>query len=385
MKVKTDNGQFARSLRCGRFLWSSFARANSGPRQRLRCDYAVPRLDLGQTDHYRTICQKGVITLLPIELWPHLSYGAPLATNLQLDLQRWLRRIVVVFPTNPQKNGVSWKKEDKVVSTSNYSGQFNQSGSKDLDFATLLGIIAAFGLMLTAIAMGSGLRMFLNLESFMIVAGGTLGATLINFPLEDFRRSIAVLRTAFFPSNSSSLIRLHQIIDMARRSKASGNLVIQRDIINEEDSFLRKGVELVVDGIPASTIRSILSIELASLEDRHRRGAQLFQSMGAVTPAMGLIGTLIGLVQMLQHLHDPSQIGPAMATALLTTFYGAVLAYVVFVPLAGKLRARSREEALFKEMTIEGLACIAEGLNPRIIEQHLLSFLPPERRVSQYD
>jgi len=153
----------------------------------------------------------------------------------------------------------------------------------------------------------------------------------------------------------------------------------------ERDPFFKKCLMLLVDGYDAPELRKILEMELAYLDDRHRRGARLFQTMGAIAPAMGLIGTLIGLVQMLGNLDDPSEIGPAMAVALLTTFYGAVLANLVFLPLAGKLRTRSEEETLYKEMTIEGICGIAEGLNPRMIKQRLFSFLPPEKRYAEYE
>lgn len=253
-----------------------------------------------------------------------------------------------------------------------------------LDYATAAGIAAAFGLVMLAIAFSGGLLLFFDLNSLLIVLGGTVGATLINFPLEDFRKTIVILRTAFYPDISSAQHRLRRIVQLARNAKSQGRLALEEDGFRESDPFLRKGIELLVDDLPADDLRDILQTELRYLEDRHRRGAQLFQAMGAIAPAMGLIGTLIGLVQMLQDMSDLSSLGAGMATALLTTFYGAVLAYIIFLPLAGKLRTRSQEELLIKELTIEGLTCIMRGVNPRHIEQHLLSFLPPERRYSEY-
>jgi chemotaxis protein MotA len=237
---------------------------------------------------------------------------------------------------------------------------------------------------LLAILLGGGLASFLDLESFLIVIGGTIGATLITFPLDDFARTLVVLRTAFFPNEDVAHPRIARLVELAKVARSEGELSLEQFSRSEPDPFFRKAIELIVDRIPPDEARRILEIEMAFLEDRHRRGAQLFQTMGTVAPAMGLIGTLIGLVRMLEHLEDPSRIGPGMALALLTTFYGALLAYILFLPLAGKLRARSEQEVLIKEITVEGIMCIAQGTNPRLVEQRLLSFLPPEQRYSLF-
>lgn len=255
----------------------------------------------------------------------------------------------------------------------------------NIDYATLTGIACAFGLVLLAIVLGGNFLSYLDFESALIVLGGTVGATLITFPLEDFQKTFEVLRPALFPDHASARHRMDKLLEFAKVSRAEGGLSLETYAFREPDPFFRKCLELVVDQVPKDDIKRILDIELSFLEDRHRRGAQILQTMGAVAPAMGLIGTLIGLVRMLQNLHDPSQIGPGMAVAILTTFYGALLAYVVFLPLAAKLRMRSEEEQLIKELTIEGALCIVDGLNPRIIEQRLQSFLPPGERHSQFE
>ena len=255
----------------------------------------------------------------------------------------------------------------------------------EFDYATALGICGAFGLVFLAIVLGGRLASFLDFNSFIIVFGGTIGATLVNFPMQDLTRSLVVLQTALWPDQSSGLHRIQTLIDLSSRARSDGILSLENVAYSEPDPFYRKCIQLVVDGMPYEEIQRTLEIELLHLEDRHRRGAQLFQAMGAVAPAMGLIGTLVGLVQMLEHLDDPSKIGPGMATALLTTFYGSLLAYLVFLPLAGKLRARSQAETNIKEMTIEGILCIMKETNPRIIEQRLMSFLSPEQRLSQFE
>ncbi len=258
------------------------------------------------------------------------------------------------------------------------------AGASELDYATLIGAFCAFGLVLLAILLSGGLWSFFDLKSLLIVGGGTLGATLITFPLEDFAKTFSILRPAFFPDQSSAHTRLDRIIELSRIARAEGELSLENYLNFEWDPFFRKGIELVVDRISADEARKIMETEVAFLDDRHRRGAQLFQTMGSVAPAMGLIGTTIGLVRMLENLEDPSVMGPSMAAAILTTFYGAMAGYVVFLPLAGKLRTRSEQEQLIKQMTIEGIVCIAQGLNPRIIESRLSSFLPPEQRRSKY-
>jgi chemotaxis protein MotA len=256
---------------------------------------------------------------------------------------------------------------------------------KQIDLATLIGVFAAFGLVFLSIHLGGGLHSFLDLNSLLIVLGGTLGATLVTFPLGDFKRSMPALKTAFFPNKSSVHKRISRILNIARRVRADSVESVSGDVAGESDTFFRHCLELLIDGQDEEEIRHILGIELDFLEDRHRRSSQLFQTMGTIAPAMGLIGTLIGLVQMLERLNDPSQIGPSMALALLTTFYGAIFANLIFLPLAGKLRSRSEEESLIKEMTIEGIAGVAQGVNPLIIERRLLGFLPPEQRLSEYD
>ena len=252
------------------------------------------------------------------------------------------------------------------------------------DTATLWGICAAFGLVLGAILLDGGLGAFINFKSMLIVVGGTLGATLVTFPIDDFKRTFSVLRSAFFIDESYAYARIQEIVDLARVARNEGAISLESYAQSEHDSFFRKCIQLVADGVPAEDIRRMLELELNFIEDRHRRGAQLFQTMGTVAPAMGLVGTLIGLVRMLENLVDPTKIGPGMAIALTTTFYGALLAYVLFLPLSGKLRARSEQEVLIKELTLEGILCVAERVNPRLLEERLLSFLPPEERISGY-
>ena len=265
--------------------------------------------------------------------------------------------------------------------------KLGHTNRKDFDVATLFGILAAFGLVVIAIALGGGALSFFNVKAVLIVIGGTIGATLVNYPIEDFVKTSRVVRAALFPDRSSSSKRIKTILRLSRKIRASGGsmLAAEDEVYRLDHGFFRKGLELLIDDSQPQEIRRILDIELSVLEERHRKGASLFQTMGNVAPAMGLIGTLIGLVHMLQSLNSPQDIGPAMAVALLTTFYGAILAHIVCLPIAGKLRSRSEEELLYKQMTIEGVVALAENASPQMIEQRLLSFLPPEERLSEYN
>jgi chemotaxis protein MotA len=254
-----------------------------------------------------------------------------------------------------------------------------------MDIATLVGIVSAFALVLISIMLGSGLQLFVNLPSVMIVVGGTFGATMIHYPLKDVFGVFNVIKNVFFTKVWSTQNVIDKFLDFSNISRKEGMLALENSLADIEDNFLTKGLQLAIDGMQPEAIREIMEIEIDYLQERHRFGAEILDTMATFFPAMGMIGTLIGLVQMLQTMDDPSTIGPAMAVALLTTFYGAVAANLVCLPMAGKLRKRSKEEALIKEMVIAGIIAIANGENPRIIEQKLHSFVSPNLRESRFD
>lgn len=249
-----------------------------------------------------------------------------------------------------------------------------------MDLATILGILVSFGLILWALVIGGNPIIFLNLPSALIVLGGTFGATLINYPWRNVFGVFQVLRNAFFSRQHDPVQIIDAFLGYAQRARREGILAIEPLIKNIEDDYLRKGLQLTVDGLEPQVIQEIMETEIAYLEERHDRGAEVLTMMGTFAPAMGLIGTVIGLVQMLRSMNDPSTIGPAMAVALLTTFYGVILANLVFNPMAGKLRARSREEVLVREMILEGLLAISKGENPRILQEKMNSFIAPKMR-----
>ena len=254
-----------------------------------------------------------------------------------------------------------------------------------MDIATLIGICTAFALVVGAILMGSGLTLFINIPGLMIVAGGTLGATMINYPLPDILKVTKVVKNAFFHRKQTVKELIGEFVTLAGTARREGILALESSIGDMKDEFMRKGLQLSIDGLEPSSIREILSTEIDSIQDRHKLGAEIFTTLGTFAPALGMIGTLIGLVQMLQTMDDPSTIGPAMAVALLTTFYGALMANVLFLPIAGKLRNRSSEEVMAKELMAEGIMSIAKGDNPRLLEQKLNAFLAPQLRESSFE
>ncbi len=253
-----------------------------------------------------------------------------------------------------------------------------------MDIATLLGIISAFGLVILAIVMGGGISLFISPPALMIVVGGTLGATMINYPLRDVLGALGVVKNVFFSKPVPMGKVTRQFVDFAGQARREGILSLESDVKSIKDDFFKKGIQLSVDGIEPLSIQEILNIEIDFLRERHQQGAEIFTTMGSFAPALGMIGTLIGLVQMLQTMDDPNSIGPAMAVALLTTFYGSVLANLVFMPVAGKLRTRSKEEILVKEMIVQGVVSLSRGDNPRILEQQLMSFMAPKFRQSSF-
>jgi chemotaxis protein MotA len=253
-----------------------------------------------------------------------------------------------------------------------------------MDLSTIVGLIAAFGLILMAMVTGSSIMVFVDPASMLIVGGGTLGAVLVHFPFGEVKRGIAVSKkTLFYKAKTPGEI-VAQLIEFATKARKEGILSLQSVMNQVDDPFFVKGLQMAVDGQEPETLREMLDKEIEYVMERHESGASIFKAMGAYAPAMGMVGTLIGLVKMLQTMDDPSSIGPAMAVALLTTFYGAIAANVVCIPMAGKLALRSQMEVLEKSLIAEGMSSILNGENPRIMEQRLHAFVAPKLRESNF-
>jgi len=248
-----------------------------------------------------------------------------------------------------------------------------------VDIGTLIGVIVGWVLILGSIIIGGGAGFF-NVPALMITVGGALAATLMHYPLPKVLGTIGVLRKAFGSKEQDYLNLFQKMSDLAVRARRDGLLALEEDIDNMEDPFMRKGFQMAVDGNTVEVIRGVLEGDVNSMVTRHLVGQGVFKSLGAYAPAFGMIGTLIGLVQMLRNMSDPSSIGAGMAVALLTTLYGAMVANLVALPLAGKLEQRSNEEVALKSMVVEGVISIQEGNSPRIVEEKLRSFIPPKLR-----
>lgn len=247
-----------------------------------------------------------------------------------------------------------------------------------MDIATIIGLFGSLALIIGAIATGGSLAGFIDVPSILVVFGGTVAVAFIMFPLGTVLGSMKVGMKAFFSKPPDPMDSIDIVINLAERARKESLVSLEKVSIDNE--FLKRGVLLVADGTEESLIRSVMEIDVDIMKKRHRTGQEVFKGMGNMAPAFGMIGTLIGLVRMLQALDDPSSIGPAMAVALLTTFYGAILANCIFLPLAKKLEERSNEEAMNMELMTEGVLSILNGEHPNIVKEKLNSFLPPSKR-----
>ncbi len=252
-----------------------------------------------------------------------------------------------------------------------------------MDIATLIGLVLAFGLVVFAI--GSGLSSFIDPPSAMIVIGGTVGVMLVSYPLGDVLKIIGVSMKTFIYKLPAPKDVIAQLVEFSQVVRKEGILALESKVGDVDNPFMAKGLQMAIDGQEPNEIEDILYMEMEKLKDRHGKGADLLTQLGTMAPAMGMIGTLVGLVLMLQNMSDPSSIGPSMAVALLTTFYGALIANLVALPMAAKLKSRSKDELLLHEIILTGIQSLVAGENPRVMEQKLLGFLPPKERQSSFD
>jgi chemotaxis protein MotA len=255
-----------------------------------------------------------------------------------------------------------------------------------LDAATIFGLLGAFGLIAVAIYLGGSFAAFIDVPAILIVFGGTIAATTVCFSVAEIRGTAGVVGKTFFHTVREPTHAAVHVMQLAQMARRHGVLSLQ-DILDtlRFEPFLQKGVSMVVDGVPGDEIETILRRDVVSMTQRHMRAASIFRRASELAPAMGLIGTLIGLIQLLGNLDDPSTIGPSMSIALLTTFYGAVLANVVLVPLASKLERNSGLEELVNTIYVLGVASIGRQENPRRLEMLVNSIMPPGNRIRFFD
>ncbi len=245
-----------------------------------------------------------------------------------------------------------------------------------MDLGTLIGLILACVLVFGSIAVGGGAGFF-NVPAMMITVGGSFAAVLMNYPLPKVVSTMRIVRKAFAHKGDDHRKLFQKMSDFATRARRDGILALEDEIDNLDEEFIRKGFQLAVDGNAADIIRQVLTQDVDSMLERHAVGQGMFKALGNYAPAFGMIGTLIGLVQMLRNLEDPSTIGQGMAVALLTTLYGALVANLIALPIAGKLEQRSEEEVSMKQMALEGILAIQEGNSPRVVQEKLRSYLAP--------
>ncbi|MBI4230907.1 MAG: MotA/TolQ/ExbB proton channel family protein [Planctomycetes bacterium] len=255
-----------------------------------------------------------------------------------------------------------------------------------MDIATFVGFLCGATLLFYATLGSAGgmqnMGMYWDWSSAMLVYGGTFGSVFVGFPFSDVVQVFKVAINAFRHKPVSPVRIINDMVRYAEVARRDGILALESVTGEITDEFMVKGIQLAVDGTDPALIESILSTELDWIMERHRKGKQIFDTLAKYAPAYGMLGTLIGLVAMLKNLTDPAAIGPGMALALLTTMYGALGAYFVFIPVADKLDNRSREEYFVKQIVIRGVLSIQSGDNPRIVEQQLKTFLPPRARAA---
>ena len=251
-----------------------------------------------------------------------------------------------------------------------------------MDISTVIGIVAGVSLLLWAILSKSSLTPFIDPGSVAVVCGGAFAAALISFPLGNVLGVAKVIRNCFFSKATDHKKLISDMVRFAEVARRDGILSLENMTAEIKDPFIVSGIQMAVDGTDPDLIETIMMNELEAIESRHAEGKALFDNVGKYAPAFGMIGTLIGLVIMLKNMDDPASIGPAMAVALLTTLYGALLANLFAMPMAEKLGLRSREELLAKMIVIKGVLSIQSGDNPRIVEQKLKTFLPAGKRAA---
>jgi len=249
-----------------------------------------------------------------------------------------------------------------------------------MDMSTIVGMLLVWGLVVAAILMGSSLSIFVDMPSVAVVFGGTTGVIFVAFPGGKVISGLKAVKAAFITSPPDMKGSIALLSDLSGRARRDGLLSLEQAADETDDQFLARGLRMMADGQDPAAIESVLYDEINKIDERHKECIAIFDGIGDFAPAMGLIGTLVGLVQMLQSMDDPAAIGPAMAVALLTTFYGALLANLIGIPLANKLKRRNLEELAHKELVAAGMLAILSGENPRFMVERLNATLPPAMR-----
>lgn len=252
---------------------------------------------------------------------------------------------------------------------------------RKVELMTIIGLVAGFSLIIWGIAREGDLRAFMNPAALAITLGGSFGALLISFRLEDIKMVFNVTKQVFVRQDEDVLSLNEKFYFLAQKARREGLLVLEDELDELDDPFFRGGLQMVIDGFEPDNIRHILNTEINSMESRHELGQNIYRTWGTYSPAFGLVGTLIGLISMLAVFQDdPDALGPGMSVALVTTFYGVLFANLIFHPLASKLEIYSSQEIKRKEAIIESLLALQSGINPRLLQEQLKAYLSPAEK-----
>lgn len=254
-----------------------------------------------------------------------------------------------------------------------------------MDLGTVIGIVLIMALLSGAMTMGVGVGAYIDVPSVLIVVGGSIGALMISFKPAQMKQFTKIFMIAVKPPEEDVAELIKKLVEFATKARKDGILALESEVNEEPNEFLKKGLSMAIDGSEPETIRELLEIEMEQTSTRHKINGSIFNQWAGLAGAMGMVGTLIGLVAMLLNMADPSAIGPSMAVALLTTMYGAMIGNIFGTPIANILEIRNNEETLVKEMILSGIMSIQSGDAPRVLEAKLLSYLAPNDRVSQFD
>lgn len=254
---------------------------------------------------------------------------------------------------------------------------------KKIDILTPIGIIVGFiaiSIAVLNVAGFDGAIGFISIAALFTVFGGLIASLLVNYSIREIKVTFSVLKQAFFQKEEELEKLIDTFVSLSTTARKEGLLSLEKELNEINEPFIEKGITLAIDGLEPELIKEIMMAEVIAMEERHTKGRQIIEKAGEMAPAWGMIGTIVGLVLMLQTLNEPETLGPKMAVALVTTFYGAVMANLVFIPIAGKLENQSEEEIFLKQIVIEGVLGVQSGQNPKILEEKLRVFLPPNKR-----
>ncbi len=259
---------------------------------------------------------------------------------------------------------------------------------KKYDLLTIIGMFGGSILVSIAIVVAgslTGAKIFFSVSSVITVVGGLIASLLVNFKIIELKKTVSSIKSIFFIDEQDMEKIVEQFVELSNLARREGLLSLDNQLEEIEDPFIKKGILLTVDGLEAEVIKEILNAEILAIEEEQKIGKKVVEKAGEMAPAWGMIGTLIGLILMLQNLNDPATLGPSMALALITTFYGAILANLFFIPMSGKIANRTDNEVYIKQIMIEGILGVQSGQNPKLLRDKLDVFVNKEKKKTKED